>query len=289
MFRAVSFSTTGTTLAEQFTPLLYTALNIISVETFRTGQPFLSKRGMLFVLLAQLTTGAVALPLYYATLCYYGSKHNPPKAPILPERAWTVLLSTFALYLLPSKNIIDTRWSYDALAIWQMFPIYLSLAHTILPTILKPLLGRTSTSIPIFLLGLAGTAVSASKHFKMVQPLLEKDSLIPGLKEIFLPWYNNPTELGLTHESHLFFTEDFLLCTVGLAAYLVLAYGGHGSGQKVLTALAWVALTALVGAGGATSAVWASTILFSPEIGKVDELEVGPTINGRERVVKKTE
>lgn len=129
VFKALSSSPSGTLVAREFVPVLHAALHVIPVESMRVGQPLLVRRGMVFAMLAQLATGAIALPLYYASLCYYGlrSRYNKP---IPAEAAWTILFFVPVLFLLPTWNVHATGWTYDALSIWQSYNPSISLAYT---------------------------------------------------------------------------------------------------------------------------------------------------------------
>ena len=263
---ALSSSPSGTLVARGFVPVLHTALHVISVESMRVGQPFLVRRGMLFAILAQLATGAIALPLYYATLCYYGlrSRYNKP---IPMEAAWTILFSVPVLFLLPTWNVHATGWTYGALSIWQIYPVFLSLAYTVLPALLKPVFGRTRTSVPISLIGLCSVALSAQQHVVVFRTLKQRAgvSLGAGLLQTLLPWYHDgPVDNGLVREAHLFFTEDFLLCTLALVAFVIIAHGCDTPSQRSWALAVWAGLAVLVGPGGATSAIWASDLLKRP-------------------------
>ena len=266
VFKALSYSPNGTLVAREFVPVLHTALSVMSVESMRVGQPFLVRRGMLFAVLAQLATGAIALPLYYAIICYYGSRSRHNK-PLPSEAAWTVLLSVPVLFLLPTWNVHATGWTYDALSLWQIYPVFLSLAYTVLPPLLKPILGRTRSPVPVSLIGLRGVALSAQQHVVVIDTLKRRQegSLGAGLLQTFLPWqHDKSSDNDLVHEAHLFFTEDFLLCTLALLAFVIVRHGGDTLGQKSWAAIVWLSLAAPVGPGGSTSAIWASDVLHRP-------------------------
>lgn len=264
MFKAMTERRESILVAEGFGRWLFSALAILSVDSSRTGQPWLVRRFNWFMLVAQLVTGAVALPIYFAITAIWASKHNPPKAPILPETAWSALLSVVAGYLVPSYLVDSSNWSYGALSIWQPFPLYIMALQTVLPAILGQIVHRTSSSVPILLIGLVGVALSAQSHFAMFK------SGVP-LEKIFWPFWNYKAAQGLPEEAHVFFLFDMAGCVSALSSYLILAYGGHSMASKLGSLVVFAILTALVGPGGAAAVFWAATVVFAPEHGKVDE------------------
>jgi len=261
-FKAVSFKPESLLGADGFARWGFACAAILGAESARTGQPWIVRRANWFLLAAQLVTGAVMLPLYFVATSIYASKHNPPKAPILAERAWAALFAALGGFVLPSYFVQASGWSYQTLAIWQLFPIYLSVLQTVLAPLLAPFVRRTGSSVPIILIGLIGVALSCPAHFAM----LTGD--IP-LQKIFWPFWENAE--GLPDEAHRFFIWDFAGCVIALSSYLVLAYGGHGTGSKIGSLVVLAILTALVGPGGAAAVFWSGTVVFAPETGKVDE------------------
>lgn len=264
VFKALTENRESLLVADGFARWLFVALAILGVDSARTGQPWLVRRINWFMLAAQIFTGAVTLPVYFSITSIWASKHNPPKAPILAERAWAALLAAVGGYLVPTYYVEATKWSYGALSIWQIFPVYLMVLQTILPVLLGPLVHRTSSSVPILLIGLSGVVLSAQSHFAMF------GSGVP-LEKIFWPFWNYKAAQGLPEESHVFFLFDMAGCVTALSLYLVLAYGGHGTASKIGSLIVLAILTALVGPGGAAAAFWAGTVVFAPEHGKVDE------------------
>lgn len=261
-FKALSTKSEAYLAADGFARWGFAATAILGAESARTGQAWVVKRVNWFLLVAQLVTGAVTLPLYFVATSIYASKHNPPKAPILAESAWAALLSALLGFIVPSYLVQKSGWSYDTLAIWQLFPVYLMVLQTVLPVILSPFVHRTSASVPIILIGSIGAALSTPPHFAM----LTGD--IP-LTKIFWPFWEKAE--GLPDEVHRFFIWDFAGCVIALSSYLVLAYGGHSTASKLGSLVVLTILTGLIGPGGAAAVFWAATVVFAPETGKVDE------------------
>lgn len=249
-FRTLFQSPASRTITDIFSPCYYIATVVVTYEQFR--QPgFLAKLGLPLLFVGQFASAAVALPLYFAIVIWarksaISDKNVSVVAPPKAEQVWTVLLATVVGYVVPTLRNAHTRQSYDALALWQFFPLYILAMSTVLPTLLRPFLKKTSTTVPIFLIGLIGVYLSASAQFKM---------LISGLKyrDIWLAWV--PYENSLVRDVHYFFVIDLAVLIVATITHIILSYEGDGEETIGYTMFA-VLLSLLLGPGAAASILW---------------------------------
>lgn len=219
-----------------FAAVFVPACLIVTYDSFRPGARNIGRLGSPFLLLGQVVTAGVALPLYYTLYTATSGTVARPR----PEYVWTALLSTLAGMLVPSVWMSESGWSYRALAIWQPFPVYMFVLNLILPPVIRAFRPK-SASIPIVIATILCTAISAKSHVEAI------NSSIPFAKA-FLPAFEG---VGLGKAGHALFAADCAAVVVTIGSALV-----YGSNAPVKVLLLLVG-TAVAGPGAAITGVWA--------------------------------
>lgn len=219
-----------------FASVFVPACLIVTYDSFRPGAR-LGRLGTVFILLGQVVTAGVALPLYYTL---YTATARSTTARPKPEYVWTALLSTLIGMLAPSVWMSESGWSYKTLAIWQPFPVYMFVLNIILPPVIRSFRPKSS-SIPIILTTILCSVVSIKSHVQAVT------SGIPFV-QAFIPAFEGS---GLGQAGHVLFAADCAL--VALTIGSIIAYRPGAVGRILLLVVG----SALAGPGAAITAVWA--------------------------------
>jgi hypothetical protein len=250
-FRELFKTEDGSILAEVFSQTFFAATFIVAYEQLR--QPaLLAKLGLPLLFIGQFVSAAVVLPLFFAIVAI-SRKQNIKAgkmsvvAPPSSERVWTALIAAIVGYAVPTRYIATTDRSYDALALWQLFPLYMLALCIILPPILRPFLKNTSHEIPVLLAGIIGIYLSATAHFKMLTA--EAGPLSAALPYLF------STGTGLSFDVHHFFSVDAWIVVIATFSQVVLSYESDAE-ESVGCVMFLVIFTALLGPGAAALIIW---------------------------------
>lgn len=256
-------------------PLLVT---ILSYESFR-ARTFWRRRGASFYLiLAQVLSGAVSVPLYFANLCFgeveetEGSKGKKKaslivekkKKGISGEEAWSVFGSVTFGYLAPLAYGIYTHWSNRAITTFLCFPVYIMTINTLLPPILRGLTdGNPSVTPPLLMVTGLSTLPSLDGHIKLLF------SGIP-FNQIFWPSH---TSRGMTQDLHFLLLHDYTFVLVELVSYLFLnTYRSSTKREKVKAARLGLITSIIAGPVAALSLFWARKQLNVEDGSKNDDI-----------------
>lgn len=182
---------------------------ILAYESHRqTG--WLARRGLtVFLLLAQLLSGAVASPLYFALIFSNEHTQRVRKAALSSEAAWSVLFSLLLGYLLPVYAGSASGWSNNHITAFLGFPVYLAALNSILPWTLRSSFQGKSSKIPIILTALLCIVVSAPGYIKLLW------GEIPLHKAIW-PFNNDP---GVVRDVFVLLLHDYMFAMLALASY----------------------------------------------------------------------
>lgn len=235
-------------------PLLVT---LLSYESFRQ-RSFWGRRGAsLFLILAQVLSGAVSVPLYFANLCTGESRDPKGKkkegiAALNPRlgqvQEWSIFASMTVGYLAPLAYGIWARWSNKAITTFLCFPIYIMIINTGLPLVLNHLRMQSKSMHPPLLLScLITVLLSLDGHIK----LLFSD--IP-LKHIFWPSH---TAIGMTQDLHALLLHDYAFVLLEIASFVFLYTYRNTSGRdKAKAAKLGLIIGILAGPVAGMSVIW---------------------------------
>lgn len=240
-------------------PLLIT---ILSYESSRQ-KSFWRRRGASFyVILAQLLSGAVSVPLYFATLCYGEADQtsrkemkkreevkNSDKTPVSGTTAWSIFTSVTVGYLVPLAYGIYSHWSNRSITTFLGFPIYVMTINTLLPLVLQRRFRQNAPSPQLPLLITAGisTLLSLDGHLKLLF------SGIP-LKHIFWP---SQTAIGMTQDLHMLLLHDYAFVLLELASFVFLyTYRSATKREKMKAVKLGAAISLLAGPIAGLSIIW---------------------------------
>lgn len=168
------------------------------------------------------------------------------RRPTAPQ-TWSILLSAIIGYLVPTYYLAKTAWSYDALSIWQIYPVFVMILNAILPYILYPFLKNTSPLYPIYLVLAVSIYLSAKAHFEMLASGV-------AFQDVFL-LFSQPESLA--HDAHRLFLFDFLTSTIASWSFVALTFDSASAEHKFGYFWLLVVLVNMVGPGGALAVVWA--------------------------------
>ena len=203
----------------------------------------LKQYSLVFFLAAQGLSGAVVLPIYFALTAHANGKS--PAYPLPAQSAWISLVSAVVGYLLPCKWLRITNGGYNALAIWQVFPIWVAFMSMILSTATRAVaLPWPSRHLALLAAATIGVVTAALDHWKMMR------SIHPWSDILVL----HADQLGrnVKLDAQRLFAVDFAFIWIALSAHLLISCH-RTAGRTALLGLAYLTATALVGAGGAAS------------------------------------
>lgn len=189
---------------------------IVALESQRQTK-FWARRGIdVFMLMAQALSGAVSIPLYFATVFHYEDARaaSSRRLETRPEHAWTALVSTLVGYCLPLLYGVQTDWSNNAISLFLGFPLYVILLNRILPPLVRRshlLSSGVRPSLPISTAATLAGVLSADANFKL---------LLSGIpfKQIFWPYTALPST---TRDLHILLVHDYLFVSIALASYVL--------------------------------------------------------------------
>lgn len=243
-------------LANIFGRLQYTSSAILAYESFR--QPgFGARRALWWLLLSQATSIGATLPLYFA-LCASRSAQTVAKS-IKPEQSWSILAALLAGYIAPTIHVMRSKWTYDALSIWQAYPLLMVGICSLLPMLIRPFFDSISAAspekrsrIPVIGIAAIGVALSMHAHFKFLGSGIDFRDLV----HIFDQKSASPAG-SITPAAHLVFLFDMVSSFIAGCAHVVLCFHGENAERKFGYCIVLVALTNFIGPGGALAVVWA--------------------------------
>ena len=189
---------------------------IVALESQRQTK-FWARRGIdLFMLMAQALSGAVSIPLYFATVSHYEDAGGTAGRRVVtrPEHAWTALISTLVGYCLPLLYGVQTDWSNNAISLFLGFPLYIILLNRVLPPLVRRsqlLASGVRPSLPISMAATLAGVLSADANFKL---------LLSGIpfKQVFWPYIAPPST---TRDLHILLVHDYLFVSIALDSYVL--------------------------------------------------------------------
>lgn len=236
-------------------------------ESFRPRRgaaAFGARLASVFALIGQLTTIAVASPIYFA-IVVLGPKPRGQWRP-KTEYIYTTLVAFFIGGMLPSLWMQESNMAFDALSFWQPFPLYVNILAVILPVVLVPLFAKTSPTAPILIITALVLYPSLKGHLK----LLQSDVPLRDILLYYLPkdWpAGAPDNLGFI--AHLVFSADFTFTLIANYSWLLYNLRPGGIGQFLIYIVVLAALTVASGPGAASALVFAWNELLGPNSGNV--------------------
>lgn len=229
-----------------FSQLFFASFIILGYEAARPGNGFWTRRGLWYMMLGQVMSAAAALPLFGA-LAGPSRNASPLQANARPaaHKIWSVLISTLVGFYIPTARTTSTKWSHDALALWQIHPLFVIGLNFVLAPVLSLFLSRTSAVYPIYATVAVAVYLSASDHFEAIVSRTH-------FKDIFFPF---DTQTNVVDDFHRFFVIDY---AIALLALVVLVLSGPRTiGQKFGLTAAFVGISAALGPAAGVIAVWA--------------------------------
>lgn len=223
-------------------------VTFVSIVTFEGGRQssFWLKQSELYLLIAQATSGAAAIPAYFAAIHARHTRSDTKPLRSSPQDAWASLISTTVGYLLPVYYGSQTAWQGDALILFLLYPVFIWMVKQSTRRIFEPFVENQSIRLPILIQGLVGVAISARSHSSLYRDFT--------LKQLFQPSLG----LGLVEDMHGMLLADFAITATALASHVVLySYRHESTRVKAGIAAGIVILGIFIGPGGAISAAWA--------------------------------
>ncbi|RDB21348.1 Citreoviridin biosynthesis protein D [Hypsizygus marmoreus] len=239
-------------------------LSIIpSIEGWRQGRRLLIAYPVIFGLLSQTLTIGVTMPMYWLIFLLSGGANtgrngNPGGAKITQAHAEAIVFGIVVGGVIPSVGMLLLE---DPLvtAIWQPYPIYISLAQLAHLAFRRVSKHPDSGYSTIRALYIGAFIVSSSVHISTIWPLL-KD--VSTLQNVFLPSIIVPnTSASLSIRVLHFLKWDF---TFGFLSSIVATLWFARSMGEFLALVAWsIIATPVFGPGAALTgtALWRESTL----------------------------
>lgn len=240
-------------------PLL---LTILSYESFRQKRFWRRRGASFYLILAQLLSGAVSVPLYFATLCYGEADQtsrkeikkreelkNFDKTAISGTTAWSIFASVTIGYMVPLAYGVYSHWNNRSITTFLCFPVYVMTINTLLPSALQRSFPSNTPSPQLPLLFTAGisTLLSLDGHVRLLF------SGIP-LRHIFWPSH---TTIGMTQDLHMLLLHDYAFVLLELASFVFLyTYRSTSKRAKMKAARSGAIISLLAGPIAGLSIIW---------------------------------
>ena len=212
---------------------------------------------MWWLLPSQVTSIGATLPLYLA-IAASRSAQTVARS-VLPEQAWSVLVALVAGYIVPTFLLARKEWSYNALSVWQAYPLYMIAILILLPTLIRPFVrakqgvpAEKQSQIPIIAIAAVGVVLSARTHFQFLNSGIDFRDLV----HIFNQKSLSPVG-SITPAAHLIFLFDMVSSFIAGCAHVVLCFHGENAERKFGYCIVLLALTNFIGPGGGLAVVWA--------------------------------
>jgi hypothetical protein len=232
---------------------------IPNVEGWRNGRNLFVAFPMLFGLLGQSLTVGVTLPLYWLIFILTGAakpKQNTKdaKGPIISQaHAEATIFGVIIGAIIPTVAMLILEDPYVT-AIWQPYPIYVTIAQYIHLAIRPPSTHPESGYLTIRALYMGAFIICSSVHFSTLWPMIDDLSM---LKTIFLPSLTAPdpsTSMGFRVHNVLKWDITF-----GFVSSVLATLWFAESGAQFFALAAWAVIgTPLVGPGAVVmgAALW---------------------------------
>lgn len=117
------------------------------------------------------------------------------------------------------------------------------------PTILRPIVGRSSPTYAICAIAALSIAFSLRSHVELLSSGVD-------FRDVTLLFWPSQKP-GLTRDAHLLFLIDFITSTLAVFSHILFSFYGETTERKFGYALVFIALVSFVGPAGALAAVWA--------------------------------
>ena len=221
-------------------------VTFVGIVTFEGGRqsPFWLKQSDLYLFVAQATSGAAAIPAYFAAIHENQSGHVQPPSPT-PENAWASLLAVSIGYILPISYGSNAGWRGNALIVFLFYPVFMWTIRHLVQILLRPQARNLSYKVPLVLQGLLGIVVSAGDQVALYRDYTFEQVFGPSLG------------VDLVQDLHAMLLADFAITAVALTSHVVLySYGGESVSMNLGVIVAVLLLSAVFGPGGAISAAW---------------------------------
>lgn len=218
----------------------------VGIVTFEGGRQssFWLKQSDLYLFIAQATSGAAAIPAYFAAIHENQSSHVQPPTP-RPEHAWASLLALSIGYILPIAYGSSAAWRGNALIIFLFYPVFMWVIRNLVLTLLRSQARILSYKVPLVLQGLFGMVVSAGDQVALYRGYTLDQVLRPSLG------------INLVQDLHAMLLADFVITAVALASHVILySYGGESVTMRLGVIVAVLLLSAVFGPGSAISVAW---------------------------------
>lgn len=250
-------------LLNTFGPLFMTAVAIATYEGFRPihrgnkgPSGVIARAASWFALLGQRVTAGFALPLQRAFIQWsaarkqrYASDHEELSAWVPKAKyVWSTLLSLIIGMVVPTLYMQSEGFSYEALSIWQPFPVYVLALNIVLPY----LLGWTRNRyVPTVLLTALLIGASVRSNLELVKGIGAGEIDFRKAFLIDLP----ADKLALSSGAHILFGID--MASVFILNTLVVLFGyGAGIGGFLAQLLPFTIATVFLGPGGSFALFW---------------------------------
>lgn len=240
-------------------PLLVT---ILSYESFRQRSFWRRRGASLYLILAQVLSGAVSVPLYFATLCH--GESNDTKGKKQEESSlslnrfgkaegWSIFASVTLGYLAPLAYGVLTNWSNKAITTFLCFPLFIMTINSALPALLHRFNDHSRTAhLPLLVTSGITMLLSLDGHIKLLF------SASP-FRHIFCPSH---TTIGMSQDLHILLLHDYAFVLLEIASFLFLYTYRHSTRrEKTKAARIGILVGLLAGPVAGLTAIWASNEL----------------------------
>lgn len=223
--------------------LLRFGVTFVGIVTFEGSRQtsFWLKQSDFYLFIAQATSGAAAIPAYFAAI--HEKTIRPPKS--TPEDAWASFIGVLVGFLLPIAYGIQTGWQGNALNAFLFYPVFIWVIRQLSWEILQPWVKNQSYKLPLLLQASVGVIVSASSQSALYRNFTLMQVLQPKLG------------IDLVQDLHAMLLADFAITATALLSHVILySYRGESMELKVGVVVVTVLFSLFLGPGGAISVAW---------------------------------
>lgn len=261
--RAVSRDASASLLASQLVRLgvLFSAITLYegarhSKCDSTTARKSSYNAGPVVLLVAQVATGAVALPAYFLRLCLRSdagkgqqdvTSSRPPT-----EHIWTVASSILGCFVLPLIYAQRTGWNNTSISLTMAYPLLLMGTSWFLPPVFRNLISPNNSlfsipSLPILIVAAAAILASITGHVQLL------GSNLP-LSSIFA-FHGGDDIVGILHRMC---AADFIICSAALASWVITHLPEVSFKSRIAAVVKVVAGSVVAGPSAAIAVLWAS-------------------------------
>lgn len=223
--------------------LIRFGVTFVGIVTFEGSRQtsFWLKQSDLYLFIAQATSGAVAIPVYFAAV----QEDSRPRPKPSSEDAWASLIGVLVGFLGPIYYGTHTGWRGNALNLFLLYPMLIWVVRSLTRAVLRPLVRDQSHKLPLLLQALAGIVVSSGNQFALYRNFTLDQVLRPALG------------VDLVQDLHAMLLADFAITATALLSHVVLySYGDTPMRVKTGVISGTILLSIIAGPGGAISIAW---------------------------------